>query len=186
MTDGNGSQACGDAPCGGDLVGTWNHTSLCIDGTVYLASLPGVNCRETTVGAIDLVPSGSVNLNADQSYELTLGISGTMTFNYPLSCFESASTCADLQVQFQAGLLSTLAQSVSCTGTSTCACTFVRTPASISHSGIYTTSGSSLMLTQTDGEIEMLDYCVKGTTATFRAPTATPTRDFLGFIAEKS
>jgi hypothetical protein len=182
--DGNGSLACGDAPCGGDLVGTWNHTSLCVDGTPYLASLPGASCVEASVGAIAFVPSGSFTLNADLTYELTFGISGTMTFNYPLSCFETASTCADLELQFQVGLPSGVAQSVSCLGTSTCACTFVRTPASISHSGTYTTSGSSLMLTQVDGQSDPLDYCVKGNTATFREPG--PTRDVLGFIAQKS
>jgi hypothetical protein len=182
---GNGVPACGDAPCGGDLVGTWNHRSLCIDGTVYLASLPaGANCLPASVGAIDFVPSGSITLNADQTYELTFGVSGTMTFNYPLSCFDTGSTCADVELQFQVGLPSALAQSVSCAGTSTCACTFVRTPASISESGLYTTSGSSLMLTQPDGQSDMLDYCVKGTTATFREPA--PTRDVLGFTAEKS
>ena len=79
-------------------------------------------------------------------------------------------------------------QSATCTGTSTCNCTIIEAPDTLSESGTYSTSGNSLLTTPT-GSVspDTVDYCVKGSTLTFREPVMEAMQSgFMAFVAMKS
>lgn len=162
---GGGGGSCGNASCGGDLTGTWGFTSACIDTNVlkqaFLSGSMGA-CTQASVSA-NLSPTGTISLNTDGTYALALTLGGTTTINIPTSCLNGA-TCADLDAALQAEISTEPSiQSISCTGTSTCACVEVPAPETSNETGTYTTSGSTLTTTPTGASPDMASYCVKST-----------------------
>jgi hypothetical protein len=166
------SAACGVTPCGGDIAGTWNFTDACIDAAAiaeagrqsYLAQMP--TCTQVSVTGVQATPSGNIALDATNStYSVVLSVTVSMDVNIPVSCL-NGGTCAQLNTQLQ----TTNPGVFSCTGTSTCVCRAVEVSPS-SESGTYT-SGTSLLTTPAGTTTaDHLDYCVQGTTVTFREPT---------------
>ena len=191
--DGNdnivGGPACTVAACGGNIVGNWNMTEICADKSVFMeAFLGGLmgQCPGANVGAVTFTPSGSLAFNADSTYSVNFTISGTVVMNIPSSCLQGA-TCADLGAALAGEFAGDpTVQSASCSGSGTCACPIVLTPDQTSEAGTYTVSGSTLLTTPTGGTAESLEYCVKGTTATFPAPPMTRMDSGLvAFVATK-
>ena len=168
-----GGSGCGVGPCGGDVVGTWNATGLCVDKSVLMSafvsglmdSCSGASLADTT----SFTPSGTLTFNSDLTYDIALTLNGSVGINVPPSCFQGG-TCA----QFGAALQDVVAndptiQSVACTGN--CICTFVEAPMQDAESGSYTVSGSSLLTTPTgQTTADTTGFCVKGTTTTFTQP----------------
>jgi hypothetical protein len=188
--DGNnniiGGPACGVGPCGGDLVGTWNAATVCIDRGVLMDDFVIEGCPEASVGAVNYTPSGTFLFNADLSYSISLTATGTFAFNYPLSCI--GVTCPQFNAAIQAAFLNDPPegiQSISCAGNDPCTCTFVTLPASSTETGTYSTSANTLVTTSTAGGVDTLDYCVKGTTVTFRDPPTSTPSEVVAFVAER-
>ena len=182
-----GGPSCTEAPCGGNIAGTWNATGLCVDKSVLMAAfsegLMG-QCPQAALGDVNFVPTGSFVFNTDGSYQIALTLNGTLGVNVPVSCL-NGGTCADLAASFASG---SSAQSATCTGTSTCNCTIIEAPDTLSESGTYSTSGNSLLTTPT-GSVspDTVDYCVKGSTLTFREPVMEAMQSgFMAFVAMKS
>jgi hypothetical protein len=168
-----GGAGCGVGPCGGDIVGTWNATGLCVDKSVLMSAFvsglmdgcSGASLADTT----SFTPSGTLTFNSDLSYDIALTLNGSVAINVPPSCFQGA-TCA----QFGAALQDAVAndpsiQSVACTGN--CVCTFVEAPMQDAERGTYLVSGSSLLTTPASQTApDTTAFCVKGTTSTFTQP----------------
>jgi hypothetical protein len=188
----SGGPACGNQPCGGDVVGTWNWSDVCIRTDVlkqdFLQGSMGA-CSQATVGA-NLSAAGAFTLNADHTYAVTLTMSGTTTTNVPMSCLAAGDSCAGLSARLQAALASDSSiQSASCSGTTTCVCTEILTPSSQNESGTYSTSGSSLVTTPTGAAADTVQYCVKDTTITFHEPamgTSTMASLVAAIVADKA
>ena len=169
-----GGPSCTVAPCGGDIVGTWNPSEVCADKSVFMtAFLSGLmgQCPGANVGSVNFAPTGSMVFGADMSYSITLSIAGSISVNVPSSCL-GGQTCADLAAQLQSAFAGDpTIQSVSCTGSTTCACPIVMSPDQTYETGTYTVSGSTLLTTPTGSTTaDSQQYCVKGTTVTFPEP----------------
>ena len=168
---------CGGSDGNNNIVGTWNMTEVCADKSVFMEAFVGGlmgECPAANVGAVTFTPSGSMVFNADNSYSINLGISGSIVINIPTSCIQGA-TCADLGAALAASFADDpTVQSASCSGSSTCACTVVMVPDQSSEAGTYSVSGSTLLTTPTGATVaDSMEYCVKGKTVTFPAPPMT-------------
>jgi hypothetical protein len=159
---GPSAEACGIAPCGGDVVGDWTASSACIDSSILeegiLKSLKGA-CPSLTLGAVDNEATGTLALGADMAFTGTLASNSTMQVNYPTACV-SNTTCENLTVGLQATVGAAGIKSVSCTGTATCVCTFALTIDIVNGSGMWATSGTTL--TFSGLPLASGPYCVKG------------------------
>jgi hypothetical protein len=177
-----GGPSCTVGACGGDIVGSWTATEVCVDKSVlmqaFVSGLMG-RCSGANLGSVTYTPSGSLVFNADMTYATTLGITGSLVVNVPGSCFQNGATCAGLAAAFDGD---PTIQSATCSGSSACACTLVTAPTQMSESGTYTLSGSTLLTTPTGATAaDSQDYCVKGTTATF--PDTAMSRMTSGLVA---
>ena len=185
-----GGPSCTVATCGGDIVGTWNPSEVCADKSVFMTAFLGGlmgQCPGANVGAVNFAPTGSMVFNADMSYSITLSIAGSISVNIPGSCLNGA-TCTDLGAQLQSAFAGDPSiQSVSCTGSGTCACPIVMAPEQTYETGTYTVSGSTLMTTPTGSTTaDSQQYCVKGTTVTFPEPAMTQMQSGLvALVAQK-
>jgi hypothetical protein len=163
---GGGSGMCGGGACGGNLVGTWNISSICNGSS---ASSSSGTCT-TTVDTSQLREQGTITFNTDQTYTTELTISGSETEIIPTSCL--GITCdqentALMQAAGSGGFYS----SISCTtvGTS-CSCRFVAAQQTVSTTGTYVTSGGTVTTVTTtsagtsSGSTD--NYCVLGSTLT--------------------
>src|SRR5439155_26743599 len=98
-SDGNnnivGGPACTVAACGGDIVGTWHMNAVCADKSVFMDAFAGGlmgACPAASVASVNFTPSGDLVFNADLTYTTNHGISGSVVFSLPTSCFQGA-TC---------------------------------------------------------------------------------------------
>jgi len=184
--DGGGG-SCGSAPCGGDIVGTWNVSNICVDTSALMDSFMVEGCPQATVGAFVISATGPFMFNADQTYAINLTLNGTASFNFPGSCLMGV-TCDVLSTAVQAQIAAdpdAPFQSATCAGSSGCTCTFVLLPETMGETGTYTVSGSSL-LTTSNGTTESVDYCVQGSTVVFREPAmAGMPSDISAIVAQK-
>jgi hypothetical protein len=157
---GGGGGACGVAPCGGDVVGTWEATVGCVNRRVLEAQLADPACPGMTLGDLTHDPSGTLTFIDASTFSGSLTFSSSVVINIPTSC-TGGMTCAEVTAGLQAGVGTEA--SVSCTGTSTCACT-LSGETTISGPGTYTLDGTTMTLTDSTGAAEGGPYCVEGTT----------------------
>jgi hypothetical protein len=182
-----GGPACGVDACGGDLVGAWRLTEMCIDGSVLMADLAGRlmgTCPAARVGSISYFPSGGMVFNADFTYSIDVQVSGSLAVNIPASCFPAGTTCLDFSAELQESLARNASvQSASCAGAGICACTIVETPSQASETGSYTLTGAALVTTAAGtGDVVTTDYCVSGATLTVFEP---PGEALTAFVAQR-
>ena len=156
--DGDGGSCGAFTPCGGNVVGTWSIQNMCSTGSV--SSLIE-DCPGATTSIEGLKGSGTVTYNADMTMVSNTTLTGTMKMNVPMSCI-MGGTCAQLDA-----VLKSLAtepdspfSSASCTGSSTCACSFQLKGTAEMETGTYSISGNKI--TDSDGDAQ--DYCVSGDT----------------------
>src|SRR4029078_6010006 len=157
---------CGVQPCGGDVVGDWKASSACANRALlnqdFLTSIASY-CDGATLGAVTIKPSGTMSLRADQTYTAALTMYARAVVNVPSSCL-SWQSCATVSVLLQSALVGQMGiQSVSCTGSGSCACTFKINSDFENSSGTYTTAGTVLDLYATAGPVTTGggDYCVQ-------------------------
>jgi hypothetical protein len=185
-----GGPSCGVQPCGGDIVGTWAVTDICMNrSTLMMAFIQNVmdSCPGASLGDVDGGPAGNFVFNTDSTYSIDFTMTVSVGVNLPVSCFPGL-TCADVDAEFrQQAASDPTVQSASCTGASTCACTLVEEPQQIAESGTYSLSGSTVLQTATgQATADALSYCVKDGVVTFRDPTPDPNNPVTAFVATKS
>jgi len=157
-----GSATCGNVQaCGGNLVGTWTLTGLCLSPAALTPDYQNLVCSGLTVTSSNATVFGTLALNSDMSYSLSQSVKLVLTYSFPSSC-TGGLTCAAYGPQIQS-TLSFTAESITCTGTTTCACTDSHTNQAMDQ-GTYATSGTGLTLTSEYYGVESGSYCVQGST----------------------
>jgi hypothetical protein len=176
---GGGAVSCTDAaPCGGDVVGTWNATESCVQvsGDLDVSNF-GLGCSTVTVTG-SLQVTGMLTANADGTYTDNTTTTGSEQLAVPASCLlvsGTTTTCSRIS-----GPLASIGYTgVDClddAATGGCNCTAtVEQTAGLglvlgfpSTDGTYTTSGNMITL----ADDVTYAYCVSGTTLTM-APQST-------------
>lgn len=156
-SSGASNPACGATPCGGDVVGTWQVLRSCFEDTTTTdASCPG-----STIGLSNVQQTGSVTFGADGSYVSDGAVSFDFTQSLPLTCvMDGGGSCALYELLFQS-----IAGNGTCSETATtCDCSASISAQPSSATGTYTTSGSTLTVTQAGGMPNAGQYCVEGST----------------------
>lgn len=182
--------ACGLAPCGGSVVGTWALSGGCIDQAALDTLLAAqtselmTECPGGRIGNYRFDPRGTMTFNADGTYSSTLSATASIDMFVPKACIASGS-CADFEAALRARVIAdpdSPYETVSCTDGSTCRCTLASGTSSPAEQGTYTTSGSTLTTATATGTSGSLEYCVRGTSLMLHVPTD----DFIyGMAAEK-
>jgi hypothetical protein len=145
-------------PCGGNLVGTWNLTTGCVN-TMALSSQFTALCPGISVSGAHVSASGPLTFNMDMTYSAMLNEGVSFTLNIPASCNTSGASCAALG----AAIVDPSIKSATCSGTTSCACSIVLAPIVTNETGTYTTAGTAAMLMSSTGTTNGGDYCVQGT-----------------------
>lgn len=162
------SDKCPIAPCGGDVVGTWQISSVCTDWRVD----PATRGTCPTGSSInDVQMSGTYTYGADGSFAWDTKTGGTTTVTLPAECVTDFAACTDLEVGFT---VANGYQSGSCAGkvTTACTCTAKLVDEPSKGTGTYKTSGN--VLTAILGsDSSSSSYCVKGTKLTTQYDNAT-------------
>ena len=149
-----GGSGCGSvAPCGGSIAATWSITGICV--TPQTMNNP--NCPGGTLTITGATESGTLSFTSAGTYTANVTATVSIMDTTPSSCIAPA-TCADLAAAYVAE-----GASATCTGTSVCNCTIV-IASSGSEAGTYTTSGTTLTITDSTGEVDSMGYCVQGDT----------------------
>jgi hypothetical protein len=163
--EGGGAGSCGVTPCGGDVVGTWEGSSACVDRARlemdFLAGVMG-SCANASLGNVTLTPSGTVSIAADMTFSGAISVDTMTEINFPAEC-TAGGNCV-LLTQLLQSLVGMLGiTSVSCTGSGGCTCTMAQTfPLLPADTGTWSTSGTTLTLTGA-GVTSQLPYCEQGT-----------------------
>jgi hypothetical protein len=147
----------GTPPCGGAVVGTWSWASVCMHDAVAMQQFMYPGCPAATVTDVNVTQTGSIVFTA-ASYAVALTRTYAFTYNIPSSCL-GGLTCTDLAGQFERSIE---LESSSCTGSTTCVCPIVYLPREVNESGRYTTSGSTMRRTPTNGTTVSAPYCIEG------------------------
>src|SRR5262245_52800041 len=128
---GGSSGACGVQPCGGDVVGTWQASSACVNRALlneqFLSGIMGY-CPNAKLGAVNLRPTGSATFGSDLTYSASVTLNMMLSIVVPSSCL-SGQSCAVLTAALQGSVGTGGIQSASCIGSNSCTCTIgVLTP----------------------------------------------------------
>jgi hypothetical protein len=123
--DDSGGAKCGaGAPCGGDVIGTWQIQESCAYGS-FVDQMDSM-CSGGTVDANGMKITGTWKFNADKTYASDTVLNGTTKVTIPESCLKGDGVSLTCQ-QFGAfyGALAALGGgevTADCTGSSTCSC----------------------------------------------------------------
>lgn len=156
---GNSAECSSFYPCGGNLIGTWNLTNICISD---MANPFATSCPSATFqGSADV--TGSMEFRADGTYSGGGNITVSEDFTIPNSCLGSY-TCAS----FQAALV----QESEGTGAATCSASRSAAGCDCKYSvaqtssagGTYLISGTTVTTTKVDGTSSTRSFCVQGNT----------------------
>jgi hypothetical protein len=152
-TGGSSGSTCGSVqPCGGDLVGTWTITGVCVSQP----TTTDPNCPGWSVSNVTATETGTLTYAAGGTYTVNFNRTLQYTETTPQSCIDPG-TCADLVYTYQL-----LGAAASCTGTTVCTCS-VAVAASGAEAGTYVTSGTTFTATDSaSGDVDNMAYCVQG------------------------
>jgi hypothetical protein len=92
----SGDNSCGVvAPCGGNVVGTWKASDVCISGATKTVMM-GTGCTATTSASPSV--SGTATFNSDGTFTSTTAIVITTTIDIPAACLAQlgGAGCAEL------------------------------------------------------------------------------------------
>jgi hypothetical protein len=165
----DGGSCPGAGTCGGNIVGTWNITSSCLDVDVS-GTIPA-DCPTATAQPVNFKLTGTITYRADLTYSRKSTYTGGVAITYPATCLNTpdagTQTCAQLTTALQADMTYT---DVACVAAGTgCTCTGTLAAQTTQNlTGMYTTSPGGL-LTEMEGQAGALnrnDYCIMGDTLT--------------------
>jgi hypothetical protein len=147
----SGGDSCGTvAPCGGNVVGTWKASDVCVTGETTSVTMAG--CTATTTASPHV--SGTATFNKDGTFSTDTTIDITTTISIPASCLAqlAGASCAEIGLLISATAEDAGASS-SCVSASGggCTCTLVDNGAPSASAGTYTISGSSITTTDSTG-----------------------------------
>jgi len=156
--------------CGGDIVGTWQVTSTCIDADVT-PSMGSMNKCTVSFSTNSLQYQGSISYRADLTYDLDVTVRGAIGITLPAECLTQKDvtlTCAQVEARLKADPDNKRFSSISCESAGTgCTCDLDITGQRNTESGTYTTTAAGLVsTTPSSGSGETNAYCVKGSTLT--------------------
>jgi hypothetical protein len=166
-TCGGSSGSCGKvAPCGGDVVGNWTINGACLNSAALTMNLVAT-CPGASISVSSLSVHGDASFNADLTYSVTETVSVSATETIPTSCLQLGGitlTCAQLDQSLQDSIAAdpTMYQSAHCSGSATCTCSFTLAPRTMTETGTYATSGTTITTTASDGTSASSDYCRQG------------------------
>ncbi len=159
----NGGGSCGSAPCGGDVVGTWNAQKACVSGSQSVA-VP--NCSPATVTITGTTPSGTVTFDAGGTWQTALTTNLAAHAVIAEGCYDSTQcTQFEASLKGQPGVTG-----ASCSFGKTCSCDYSSANNDAS-TGSFQINGTSITLT-TDGSSDPPTtdgFCVSGSTLTLTA-----------------
>lgn len=168
--DDDDGESCSTAACGGDVVGNWQVEGMC--GWGDLEASFEESCPSGAVDVSGVTVTGPVTFESSGSYSTSLTLGGSYSFTYPPECLTNNGiqlTCEQLNAVVSQSIADdpeSPIQSASCSGSGTCRCTAQFVPVSIAESGTYTTSGTTLTMTDSTGEVSTSNYCVAGNSLT--------------------
>jgi hypothetical protein len=156
--------------CGGNLLGTWNVTSTCLD--VDLSSYTA-DCSSFSARAVDYKITGTLTYYDDLTYTLVGTMSGSVVLTLPAPCLTPRNGIQISCAQLEPALLAPgKYESVTCAvATSGCVCKLDVNTVSLSDNGTFTTTEAGV-LTETDpaGDVDLIDYCVTNDTTVTLSP----------------
>ncbi len=152
-------------PCGGDVVANWAYTSVCVDSAdpfpAVSQACPGAsfsNLAGTTQGGL-YFDATTVHRNVNTHITGDLTVSGTC----------AVAGCAAVQ-----SALANTFTSVTCTGTTSCSCSFVYDRLVANQTAGYVVSGSRLTTDPGTSAERQYDYCVNGSMLGYHEVTSAP------------
>ena len=152
------------AGCGGDIVGTWKVTSSCVTTS---GSIGEMDCPQATASFSNYRVDGTDTYRSDMTFTAALSFSFDYAITLPASCLTTQGitiTCAQLQVAVRAEPNSNL-PGVSCAAAgSGCTCTGKLEGSEQMGTGTWSTAGTVLTETDSGGQPQLSDYCVRGNT----------------------
>jgi hypothetical protein len=157
------SDPCGNAaPCGGEIVGTWQATSGC--GSSTRSALNGT-CPAATALVGTFLYRSTVSYRADMTYSFAGDVSGDILVSVPTECLASGETCADVEQQ-----LSTEPDfaSIGCMSReSGCDCQRHQAHEEVMETGTFSVTAAGLLTeVRADAPPRLMDYCVRGDSLT--------------------
>jgi hypothetical protein len=165
---GGSAGACpsGGAPCGGDVVGTWQVVTDCAEGTQAPSAASGCSGASAVLRGMG---SGSLTFNPDGTASVALSLSETETELIPESCLGGDGATVDCSEFNSSETVSsgTVTETCSPSGTG-CSCTLSIDVPTTNGAGTYATSGTTLTIAGT-GATDTYSYCVSGDTLTMTA-----------------
>lgn len=163
---GGSDATCGEAACGGDVVGTWQVDELC-GWPSFQESFQDADCTGSSVELLDLAMNGTFTYRPAGTYTASLKVTGSFQLNYPSSCLQGG-TCAQFDAELQDALVAdpeSGIRAVSCKGSKTCECVADLRPNTTDDTGTYETNGHVLTMTSDeDGKPSKVNYCASGKT----------------------
>ena len=163
------------SPCGGDLVGQWQITGAAVNESVAhpLGQCPGATATWTRFEA-----TGTASFQADGTVVSTGSSEEAMRWEVPAACL--GTTCAEFASSVTASMQEDLdpgdVGSFTCTDAGDgCSCTLSVSYASSTDTDTYVVNGSQLSITEPDGDVVDLQYCVSGDSLVMRDASTTLT-----------
>jgi hypothetical protein len=160
-SSGSGSASCsGDTACGGDVVGTWKIEAACANSSADTSGMTTI-CAGASLDTSGLTVTGTFTFGADMTYGSSLVEGGTVHYTIPNSCLTMSGQICD-QVGAALNTGGDTFSSISCkTSGNNCLCDFGTKPQTVTESGTYSVSGSSLTMTSTTGDVSTSSFCAK-------------------------
>jgi hypothetical protein len=151
------SDTCPITACGGDVVGTWQISSVCTDWRVDPATT-GTCPTASSINNAQM--NGTYTYGADGAFSWDTRTGGTTTVTLPAECITDLTSCAQLAAEFtpENGYISG-----SCTGnpSTSCTCTGKLTEEPSKGAGKYELDGNVLRAIL-GSDTSSSSYCAKG------------------------
>jgi hypothetical protein len=169
--DGGGGSCTMPAPCGGDVVATWNVADICLDDASAFAQ-QGVDdpACEDSFSDIEIDASGTMSFTADGMVNTNVSLAISMHVVWTKACLMALNPeVAELEIGSACTMLMTSSQmsaeiaSASCSVVgANCECDVELPARAMTSSGTYTLAGNQII----DDENTPADYCVDGSSLT--------------------
>jgi hypothetical protein len=155
--DAGAASPCGAVrPCGGDIVGTWEFTSVCAAPLPPLPAFP--SCPESSVQSSPHL-RGNAIYRSDGTYRTARAIGAMLAIHFPASCLGELN-CSELEQRYRTG---DSFDSVACSaGSDGCHCEVTKTSTETVEEGHFTVTDGRLFMTSSTGQGRSTAYCVQG------------------------
>lgn len=168
--DGNGGAAgrCGFSACGGDLVGTWQIQSMCVENPEQMFAVAGLPAECSDLfGGVDYRPAGEFVFREDGTGEANVTLMADIEMVLTDACVRamggsgvSPAVCDAMESSFSG---SAEFQGAACeSGANSCVCLVTSEEMTIASGGAYRVQGDLILEDSGPGS----PFCVSGNTLT--------------------